>query len=104
VATFAPAMASMEAEFAEAARARQPRPSLRSVIADGAMEALRAGDAAGHNSRVAEAAARLGDVDTIMLAHFSTARAIDAVRARVRVPVVTSPGSAVARLRTRLGA
>jgi hypothetical protein len=40
------------------------------------MDALRAGDVDSHNRRVAEAVARLGKVDAIMLAHFSTARAL----------------------------
>ncbi len=34
-----------------------------------------------------------------MLAHFSTARAAEAVRAAIGVPVLSSPEAAVARLR-----
>jgi hypothetical protein len=41
----------------------------------------------------------LGDVDTIMLAHFSTSRAQAAVQAKVSVPVLSAPGAAVTRLR-----
>lgn len=102
VSTFAPAMASMEAEFQAAAAGRDPPVVLQSVLAPGAMEALRSGDAEGHHRRVAEAAATLRDVDAIMLAHFSTSRALDAVRARVSVPVLTSPGAAVSRMRQRV--
>jgi hypothetical protein len=63
------------------------------------MAALRAGDAEAHNSLVAEEAAHFGGIDAIMLAHFSTARAAEAVRFRVTVPVLTSPEAAVAKLR-----
>jgi Asp/Glu/hydantoin racemase len=104
VATFGPSIPSMEAEFAHVVAGRDPRPTLQSVLAEGAMEALRDGDGAEHDRRVADAAARLENVDAVMLAQFSTARAVDAVRSRVRVPVLTSPATAVARLRERLGA
>jgi len=94
VATFGPAMQSMEAEFIDSSGRE-----LQAILADGAMDALRAGDAETHNRLVAEAAARLRGVDAIMLAHFSTARALNAVKARVSVPVLTAPDAAVARLR-----
>jgi Asp/Glu/hydantoin racemase len=99
VATFAPSVAGMETEFAEEAARRRPSATLRTRVVEAAMAALRAGDAATHNRLVADEAARLGDVDAIMLAQFSTARAADAVRARVSVPVLTSPEAAVLKLR-----
>ncbi|HEX6158504.1 MAG TPA: aspartate/glutamate racemase family protein [Burkholderiales bacterium] len=99
IATFGPAMESMAAEFTEAAKRRNPPPALDAVLADGAMEALRSGDIDAHNRKVAGAVGSLGNVDVIMLAHFSTARALAAVQARVSVPVLTSPDAAVARLR-----
>ncbi len=102
VATFGPSIASMEAEFALAAAGRQPAPVLRSVLAEGAMQALRDGDLEGHNTRVATAAESLRDVDAIMLAHFSTSRALESVQDRVVVPILTAPDAAVARLRARL--
>lgn len=90
IATFGPAMESMSTEFG--------RP-LQSILAEGAMEALRGGDVQKHNKLVADAASGLRGVDAIMLAHFSTARALNAVKARVSVPVLTAPDSAVAKLR-----
>ena len=54
----------------------------------------------GHNERVARSAERLASCDAIMLAHFSTARALAATRARVRSPILTSPESAVAKMRS----
>ena len=100
VATFAPAVASMQEEFEQAAARRSPRPTLRTVVAKGAMDALRAGDEAAHNRLVAQTAAReLADCDAIMLAHFSTARALTQTRAQVDKPVLASPAAAVAKMR-----
>ena len=99
VATFAPTIATMEAEFREASGGRVP---LQSVLADGAMDALRRGDGYEHDRLVAEAAAALAGCDVIMLAHFSTAQALAATRARVEARVTSAPHAAVARLRARL--
>jgi hypothetical protein len=66
------------------------------------MRALQAGDAATHNVLMAEAATRLDGADAILLAQFSTSVAAAAVSARVGSPVLTSPGSAVARMRRLL--
>jgi Asp/Glu/hydantoin racemase len=103
VATFAPSVATMAEEFDQAAARAGSRARLETIVAEGAMDALRAGDAATHNARVAEMAARLSGVDAIMLAQFSTSRALEAVRARVHVPVLTAPDAAVAKLRKALG-
>ncbi len=98
VATFAPSVPSMESEFHTMASAARPSARLETVCAEGAMNALRAGDTDEHNALVAEAAASLVDCDVLMLAHFSTARAQSLVEARVAVPVLSSPDSAVTRL------
>ena len=101
IATFAPSLVTMEQEFDDFVRDNQGA-SLRSVVAEGAMDALRGGDAATHNALVAERAPELADCDAIMLAHFSTSRAFDAVRAKVEVPVLTAPDAAVAKLMAAL--
>ena len=97
VATFAPTLASMPAEF--------PRDlTITPVLAEGALAALDRGDGPLHDRIVAEAAARTATgVDVIALAQFSLARAADAVKDVARVPIVTTPGSAVRALRARLG-
>ena len=104
IVTFPPAQASMEAEFAEEARRLGSAARLTSFIAEGAITALKAGDAATHNWLVTEQARALAAFDTIVLAHFSTAPAAPAVRAAVDVPVLTSPEAAVAKMRRLLGA
>lgn len=102
VATFAPSVESMRDEFAETSARRKTPRELEIVLAAGAMEAMRAGDAVTHDRLIAEAAAKLGECDAIMLAQFSMARALPLVQQRTRVPVLTSPGSAVTRMRALL--
>ncbi len=97
--TFAPAAASMETEFSELVGVRQSSANLRSIYVSGAMDALKRGDAETHNRLVADAAAEI-EADVIMLAHFSTAQAASVVRAASRIPVLTSPESAVAKLKS----
>lgn len=104
VATFAPAVASMEQEFrALAQQAGRPAARLDVVCVPEALAALKAGDEAGHNRRVAEAGRQLGRHDALLLAHFSTSRARSAVEQAVDWPVLTSPESAVIRLRSLIG-
>lgn len=101
--TFPPARVSMEREFREEARRLGSPAELTPILVDGAIEAIRRGDVETHNRLVAEAATRLYGFDSITLAHFSTSRALESVRAVTSVPVFTSPDAAVAKLRTLLG-
>jgi hypothetical protein len=100
--TFEPSRRGMEQEFQEEAKRINPESSLTSFFVDGAIEALRAGDAHTHNRLVAEAAATLDGFDAITLAHFSTSRAKAAVQAVTSTPVLTSPDAAVEKLRALL--
>ena len=97
VATFAPTLASMVPEFPASA-------TVRTALADGGLEALRAGDAARHDELVADAASRLvaAGCGTVALAQFSMARAAPVVAARTGVPVLTTVESSVRRLRSLL--
>jgi maleate cis-trans isomerase len=99
VATFAPAVETMEDEFREFAAEVGSPAKLRTVIADGAIEKLRQGNVVDHDASVADAALVLADCDAIMLAHFSTARAAGPVGERVDCAVLTAPGSAVTRMK-----
>ncbi|MBB5577614.1 MULTISPECIES: aspartate/glutamate racemase family protein [Rhizobium] len=100
--TFPPARKGMEEEFLEEARRLQPSATIKSFLVDGAIEAIRGGDVETHNRLVANAAARLRGFDAIMLAHFSTARALEPVQAVTKIPVFGSPDAAVAKLRKLL--
>ncbi len=99
LATFAPTLESMPAEFT-------PDAPLRTALAEGALAALDAGDNERHDRLAVEAAQRLAEEGcaVIALAQFSLARARDAVAAATGLPVLTTPGSAVRRLQARLGA
>ncbi len=103
IATFQPSIAMMQAEFEEACRtAGRETAKLRTVLADGAMDALKSGDTETHNRLVAAKAAELTGCDAIMLAHFSTSRALHNVEDRVSVPVLSAPGAAVLALKARI--
>lgn len=99
VATFEASVASMTAEFVEEARRAGVDARLSSAVEPAAMAALRAGDAETHNRLVAERAEAMLPCDALVLAQFSTSRAAAAVRARVDVPVLTSPDTAVTKLK-----
>jgi aspartate/glutamate racemase len=99
LATFAPAVVTMEDEFVEAAARLRPSATITTVLVPDAMDRLRKGDADTHNRLVSEYASQLAHMDAVMLAHFSTSRAAERVRARIAAPVLTSPDAAVARMR-----
>jgi hypothetical protein len=97
VASFAPTLASMPAEFPAGVE-------LVPVLAEGALAALDRGDVDEHDRRVADAAASIaGSCDVVALAQFSLARAAPRVAERTGRPVLTTPDSAVRALRARLG-
>jgi hypothetical protein len=99
LATFAPAVASMAAEFRHA----HPGIALTTCCVPGAMACLKRGAPAEHDRLLAEAAAaQLARCDVVMLAHFSTARAHAAVSAAVGATVLSAPASAVVALRAAL--
>jgi aspartate/glutamate racemase len=102
LATFAPSVLTMTEEFEEFVRATGSKGTLRTIVVEGAMDALRKGDAKMHNELVAARAPALADCDAIMLAHFSTSRAADTVGAAVSVPVLTAPDAAVDRMRAMM--
>lgn len=100
LATFAPAIGTMEEEFRQFAAQAGASATLETIIVPDAIDLLREGDADSHNRLVGEAAPRLAECDAIMLAHFSTSRAAEHVRSRVKVPVLAAPESAVMRMKT----
>jgi Asp/Glu/hydantoin racemase len=104
LATFAPSVSTMTEEFDEFVRETGAQATLRTIVVDGAMDALRKGDAETHNTLVAARANELVDCDAIMLAHFSTSRALAKVSAAVSVPVLTAPDAAVDRLKAMVAA
>ena len=104
LATFGPSVVTMTEEFDEFVRETGADATLRTIVVEGAMDALRKGDAETHNTLVAARASELADCDAIMLAHFSTSRALAKVSAAVSVPVLTAPDAAVDRLKAMVPA
>jgi len=93
--TFPPTLASMPREFPESVE-------VVSKLADGALAALNRGDAAEHDQLIADAARSLRDCDVIALAQFSMAGTEPLVAQATGRPVLTTPDSAVRKLREML--
>jgi len=94
--TFAPTLASMPAEFPDSV-------VLVPKLAEGALAALDRGDRAEHDRLVVQAADDLRDCDVIALAQYSMAPAADGVAQATGRPVLTTPDSAVLKLKKMLG-
>jgi len=99
LATFAPSVLTMTEEFEQFVGEAGAKATLETIVVEGAMDALRGGDADRHNALIAARAPELAHCDAIMLAHFSTARALTQTRAQVDKPVLASPAAAVAKMR-----
>ncbi|HTU03880.1 MAG TPA: aspartate/glutamate racemase family protein [Candidatus Sulfotelmatobacter sp.] len=103
LATNPPAAPAAETQLKEAAAARGVEITVVQAVAEGAFAAANAGDTAAHDRLVAEAAERLSPaVDVICMAQVSMGLARAAAQARSRVPILTSPATAVARLKALL--
>ena len=81
LATFAPSVLTMTEEFEQFVGEAGAKATLETIVVEGAMDALRKGDADRHNALIAARAPELAHCDAIMLAHFSTSRAAAAVGA-----------------------
>jgi hypothetical protein len=97
LATFAPTLDTMPLEFPPSVR-------LMPKVAEGALAALDRGDPSEHDRLAAEAARDLAGCDAIALAQFSLSSAAPAVAAATDRLVLTTPDSAVRKLRRALTA
>ncbi|MBN9439770.1 aspartate/glutamate racemase family protein [Bosea sp. (in: a-proteobacteria)] len=96
LASFAPTLQSMPPEFPTSL-------TVTPKLAEGALAALDRGDGPEHDRLAAQAAGALAGCDVIALAQFSLARAAPAVATATEKPVLTTPESAVRKLRRLLG-
>jgi len=104
VATNPPAAPAAAAQLVVGAKDRGVEVRVIESVAEGAFAIGNAGDSTTHDRMVVEAAQRIADqVDVLCLAQVSMALARGAVQATVKVPVLTSPATAVARLKRLLG-
>src|SRR6195952_1637515 len=94
--SFPPTLASMPREFPSSIQ-------IVPKLAEGAMAALDRGDRATHDRLVVEASRDLRDCDLIALAQYSMAPAAEQVAAATGRPVLTTPDSAVTKLKEMLG-
>jgi Asp/Glu/hydantoin racemase len=103
LATFKPSVKTMTDEFQQFLAETGSQSQLDTIVVENAIDLLRAGNVEQHNNLVAARAPDLADKDVVMLAHFSTSRAADAVSQRIKIPVLTAPDAAVLDLRKKLG-
>ncbi|WP_454633995.1 aspartate/glutamate racemase family protein [Bradyrhizobium cenepequi] len=94
--TFPPTLVSMPREFPTSVE-------LVPKLAEGALAALDRGDRAEHDHLVVDASKDLRDCDVIALAQYSMAPAASAVEQAWGRPVLTTPDSAVLKLKELLG-
>ncbi|KJC54016.1 arylsulfatase [Bradyrhizobium sp. LTSPM299] len=94
--TFPPTLISMPPEFPSSVQ-------LVPKLAEGALAALDRGDRVEHDRIVVEASKDLRDCDLIALAQYSMAPAAERVAEVTGKPVLTTPDSAVKKLRAMLG-
>ncbi|MGK9063710.1 aspartate/glutamate racemase family protein [Stutzerimonas chloritidismutans] len=102
LATFEPAIAAMRDEFQAMAAAQGRSVEIQPYICAEAMVALRAGEVAKHDQLIATMAAQVCDADVLCFAQFSMTSAAEAARGATRQPVLTTPDSAVLKLRQML--
>jgi hypothetical protein len=103
LATFQPSLPSMLAEIAAYAKNKGTRVSVEPSLVDGALQALLDLRPDEHNRLIAEAAAKQEACDIIALAQFSMAPAKLLAETRTTKPILTTPDSAVTKLKALLG-
>lgn len=101
LATFPPSIPSMVSEIRETARAAGTKIKLDTFLVDGALAALQDNNPDEHNRLIADMAARQ-QCDVIAFAQFSMAPALKLAAERVKTPILTTPDSAVAKLKAML--
>ena len=101
LATFPPSIPSMVTEIKDTAKAAGAKIKLDTHLVEGALAALQNGNADEHNRLIVEMTARQ-QCDVIAFAQFSMAPALTAALARTKTPILTTPDSAVAKLKVLL--
>lgn len=104
IATFEPSIPALQAELEDLARARRQTVTVTSSTVPAALTALHGGDVNTHDRMIADAAARLMPCDALVLGQFSMASAARLIPGQGGCRVLTSPESAVLRLRQALRA
>jgi Asp/Glu/Hydantoin racemase len=101
LATFPPSIPSMVTEINETAKAAGTRINLQPHLVEGALAALQNNNADEHNRLIVDFAAKQR-CDIIAFAQFSMAPALKLATSLIKTPILTTPDSAVAKLKTML--
>ncbi len=101
LATFPPSIPSMVAEISDMARAKGTDIKLNTQLVEGALAALQGNQPDEHNRLIADLAGKQ-QCDVIAFAQFSMAPALKVALARTKTPILTTPDSAVAKLKLML--
>ena len=99
IATFEPSIPSLRKELEELAASRGIQLRLKTRAVPAAITALQKGQGAEHDRLIAAAARDVGPCDALVLGQFSMARAAARVAMAGDCKVLTSPHSAVSRLK-----
>ena len=99
IATFEPSIPSLRKELEELAASRGMQLRLKTRTVPAAIAALQKGQGAEHDRLIAAAARELGPCDALVLGQFSMARAAARIAMTPGRKVLTSPHSAVSRLK-----
>jgi Asp/Glu/hydantoin racemase len=102
IATFEPSIPALKAELEELAGRTRAKLSIVTRAVPAALAALHAGQLHEHDRLIAAAAEDLCECDAVILGQFSMASAAAVIPSRPGRKVLTSPASAVMRLREAL--
>jgi Asp/Glu/hydantoin racemase len=102
--TFEPSIPSLKRELEELASGRGIQLKLKTRTVPAAITALLEGQGDIHDRLIAAAAAEMGPCDALVLGQFSMARAATGIPVAAGRKILTSPHSAVARLKQILDA
>lgn len=104
VATFEPAIRSISNEVIESAAAAGRTVEIQSHVCPEALDALRSGDVVGHDRMIRETVARAVNSDVVCFAQFSMTSAAAKAKQVINCALLTTPDSAVMKMRRVLGA
>ncbi|VVO29501.1 aspartate/glutamate racemase family protein [Pseudomonas fluorescens] len=104
LATFEPAIASMTEEFQRHARQQGVEIELATLVCPGAFDELRNGNTDRHDALIVDCARMPTNSELLCFAQFSMTSAAQQVSQASSLPVLTTPDSAVLKLRSLLKA
>jgi len=99
IATFEPSLPALKAELEDLGREKGVQLTIGTRVVHGALAALHESQPAEHYRLIAAAAAELENCDALILGQFSMASAAQCIPERRGRKVLTSPASAVTRLK-----